>query len=153
MMPEQLEKQITPQELAAEINRRGSYSRGDGRPVPGSQISARASKYPQLFVREGGQISLANGYEPPDRVKPPAGGTARPQTEPDEASFRYLGTVGDLIVRGLPDDPWLGKCGVYRIEVPDGYSPDFVPPDGVRAARNVVAPWSVKALRETNATN
>jgi hypothetical protein len=46
-------------EIASEINRLGLYARGDGRPVPASQISARANKYRNLFVRAGGKICLA----------------------------------------------------------------------------------------------
>jgi hypothetical protein len=46
-------------EIASEINSLGLYTRGDGQPVPASQISARANNYPNLFVRAGGMICLA----------------------------------------------------------------------------------------------
>lgn len=46
-------------EIAEEINRMELYERGDGQPVPGSQISARAKNYPHLFNREGAYITLA----------------------------------------------------------------------------------------------
>jgi hypothetical protein len=45
-------------EIASEINRLELYSRGDGQPVGASQISARANKYPNLFVRANGKIFL-----------------------------------------------------------------------------------------------
>lgn len=52
---------LSPTELAREINRRKLYTRGDGRPVPPSQISARASKsnYCHMFSRELGKIDVA----------------------------------------------------------------------------------------------
>jgi hypothetical protein len=46
-------------EIASEINRLELYTRGDGQPVGGSQISARANNYPNLFVRADGKIFLA----------------------------------------------------------------------------------------------
>lgn len=45
-------------EIAEEINRRGLYTQRDGGLVPPSQISARANKYPHLFVRAGDKICL-----------------------------------------------------------------------------------------------
>lgn len=45
-------------DLAAAVNARGLYRRGDGANVPSSQISARASKYPRLFIRTASRIGL-----------------------------------------------------------------------------------------------
>jgi hypothetical protein len=45
-------------ELATGVNRLRLYRRDDGRPVPSSQISARASNYPHLFAKGEGGISL-----------------------------------------------------------------------------------------------
>ena len=45
-------------EIAEEVNRMGLYTRGDGNPVPSSQISARAKTYPQYFERKEGYICL-----------------------------------------------------------------------------------------------
>jgi len=50
---------LSPTELAGEINRRKLYTRGDGQPVPSSQISARASNYSHLFSRVPGKIDVA----------------------------------------------------------------------------------------------
>ena len=38
-------------EIAREINARGLYRMQDGRPIHTSQVSARASNYPQIFLR------------------------------------------------------------------------------------------------------
>lgn len=43
-------------EIAAEINRQKLYEKGDGEPLPGGQISARAKNYPMLFLKKDGYI-------------------------------------------------------------------------------------------------
>lgn len=48
----------SPSEIALEINRRELYTRKDGEPVPGNQISARVNKYLNLFVVTGGKVPL-----------------------------------------------------------------------------------------------
>ena len=50
---------MTRQELADAINEQGLYQRGDGNPLPASQIGARAKNYPHLFVKVGSKIDLA----------------------------------------------------------------------------------------------
>ena len=49
---------MTAQELADEVNRQNLYHRGDGEPVPSSQIRARVKNYPFMFERDGSIISL-----------------------------------------------------------------------------------------------
>src|ERR1039458_10743531 len=60
---------LSSSEIASEINRLGLYTRGDGRPLPTSQISARANNYPNLFVRAGGTIRLARAVLMPSMVQ------------------------------------------------------------------------------------
>ena len=49
---------LPAKDLALEISERRLYHRADGRPAPPSQISARAHRYPNLFDRIDGVISL-----------------------------------------------------------------------------------------------
>ena len=49
---------MTASEIATEVNRVAHYTRGDQRPVPANQISARTNNYPQLFTKRDGYISL-----------------------------------------------------------------------------------------------
>jgi hypothetical protein len=139
-------------EIATVINRRKLYTRGDGSPVPGSQISARARRYPNLFVRSAGEIRLARVVAP----LPTAREGSLPQhfgreiTTPcvlTDLQFWDLGRVSDLIDRGLPSDGRLGQCGVYKLVVPPGYVPRFIDPDDARAARNVIFPWNLERLK------
>ena len=52
---------MSAREIADEVNRRNLYQRGDGSPVPGSQIHARVKNYPALFQKnEAGQILLTS---------------------------------------------------------------------------------------------
>jgi len=50
---------MAAKDIARIINERKLYERGDGEPVPSSQISARANKYPSIFVKRDGLIGLA----------------------------------------------------------------------------------------------
>jgi len=50
---------MTSPDLADTINAEGRYRKKDGSAVTSSQISARVSKYPQLFERaEDGRVRL-----------------------------------------------------------------------------------------------
>ena len=53
-------------EIAREVNRRGLYARKDGLPVPPNQISARANRYRDLFLKHGRMIDLAKRHVPPE---------------------------------------------------------------------------------------
>ena len=59
---EQNARLMSTREIANVINRQGLYSRGDGNPVPASQISARIGNpgYAHLFNKSGGRIGLNN---------------------------------------------------------------------------------------------
>ena len=61
--------------------------------------------------------------------------------------FREVGTVGDLIDRGLPPDAWLSSCGVYAVVVPRDYDFRVLAFATVAEAQNVVVPLSADRLR------
>ncbi|MDO1450354.1 N-6 DNA methylase [Rhodocytophaga aerolata] len=55
---EDLGHPLSTRHIADEVNRRRLYQRGDGEPVPSSQISARVRNYPNLFLIENNRIRL-----------------------------------------------------------------------------------------------
>jgi hypothetical protein len=52
---------MRPRDLAVEIAKRGMYRRRDGLPATAKDVSARASSYPGLFVRDGWVVRLRLG--------------------------------------------------------------------------------------------
>jgi predicted nucleic acid-binding protein len=58
ILRDQRNKWMTPAKLASEVNSRGQYRRGDGTDVPGSQITARARQYGQVFECRSGRSGL-----------------------------------------------------------------------------------------------
>lgn len=50
---------MTSREIADEINAAKLYTRGDGQPIPSSQISARISHHRDMFDKKDGKIMLA----------------------------------------------------------------------------------------------
>jgi hypothetical protein len=151
-------------EIAAEVNRRGNYERGDGGPVPSGQIRARANNYRHLFVLDGPLISLVHRksvLKSPD----PRAKTARQIDESNNSQvfsglsptsadnlaklgFRSLGNLGQLLRNGVASDSSLQKCGIYAIIVPADYSPSFVAPETAMARMNVINPWSIDRLEQ-----
>jgi hypothetical protein len=145
------QESLSSSEIASEINRLGLYTRGDGQPVPASQISARANNYPNLFVRTGGKIRLVGAIEcipsfPNKPLPQPFRRQVSPLSALHDVKFWDLGRVGDLINRGLPNDSRLNHCGVYKLAVPPGYVPRYIHPDEARTAKNVIIPWDVERL-------
>lgn len=155
---------LSPSAVAAEVNQWGHYSRRDGAPVPSSQISARANKYPHLFLRSPGLIGL-RGHSleqrtSPGELPPPrrvmAGPTAAvlkstmqdPLAPLGSRAFLEIGALGDLSRNGLPSDACLESCGVYVLVLPPEYIPRFHEPAVARSARNVIAPWDLEQLRK-----
>lgn len=60
-------KPLKPAEIAARVNAKALYARGDGQPVPSSQISLRVKNYAKLFIKQvDGTIALVNGAETPE---------------------------------------------------------------------------------------
>ncbi|WP_413250213.1 GIY-YIG nuclease family protein [Sinomonas flava] len=128
---------LTARELADAINLKGLYSRADGAPVPTNQIHARAKNYPDLFIKDGGRLSLAHPEgavpasppasdtptSPATTVKttlraaafPSSGNAHRPSSRPAsecellaDARFRRVGSIDPLV----PNAP-----GIYAIRV------------------------------------
>jgi hypothetical protein len=50
---------MSTSELAAEVNRRGKYTKRDGSEVTNFQIHGRTKNYPHLFKRDGSNVGLA----------------------------------------------------------------------------------------------
>lgn len=48
----------TISEIAEKINQENLYTRREGKPVPKELVSARIRKYPYMFIRENGLVSL-----------------------------------------------------------------------------------------------
>lgn len=51
-------RELNSSQIAHKVNQKKLYTRGDGQPVPSSQISARVRKYPALFNYNGSIIGL-----------------------------------------------------------------------------------------------
>lgn len=120
-------------DIAERVNARGLYIKRDGSPVLPNQISGRAGKYPHLFTRSGGMVSLVRWDDSPpqeaERAPSPKASVAtlaRPASSSIETSelelesaildpeaFRLASDV-DLEV---PDRP-----GLYAIRVRDHHS-------------------------------
>src|SRR5262249_4965129 len=135
--------------IADEINTLGLYTRGDGAPVPPNQIHARFRHHPDVFLRADGIIHLVRATTlkpPPSAGRPTRRKPSVPSATKDQ-DFFDLGMVGELIKNGLPNDRRLEQCGVYWLTVPKGYVPQFIDPDEVRRAKNVIHPWDVDRLR------
>lgn len=49
---------MTTREIAAELNRRGLYTKKDGTEITDFQVHGRTKNYPNLFHREGTTVSL-----------------------------------------------------------------------------------------------
>jgi len=49
---------MNTREIAAELNRRGLYSKKDGTKITDFQVHGRTKNYPKLFRREGTTVSL-----------------------------------------------------------------------------------------------
>lgn len=146
-------KRLQSGQIADAINRQRLYVRGDGRPVPSSQISARVRNYSHLFNRDGGLISLRSTSTALSATKA-ACVTAKQSVAStatsnlQELEFRELGSVGDLIDHGIPHHKWLDSCGIYQLKLPAGYTLGFIQPADASAAGNVIKPWSIERLRK-----
>ena len=138
-------------EIAIRINRARLYTRGDGKPVPTSQISARVNNYPELFIKTNGRISLSR-FSPKSNAgeqnKPAVSINREKEIPAGELNFQLVGTMEDLINNGLPRYDWLNFCGVYRIKVPENYTFEIEDLPEVRRRKNVIYPWTDDRLIE-----
>lgn len=156
---------LTSTEIAARVNRLQRYQRKDGEPVPASQIRARATKYPNLFVLSGSSIELrarssvqrghtSHATEPREVQSADTKlETAQPESitsvaDVIAAGFTELGILGDLLSAGLPDFDGLSKCGVYLVTAPEGYKPEFISVEMAHKVGNVINPYNVSRLAE-----
>lgn len=153
-------------EIADTINQLALYVRGDGRPLPASQVGARAKNYPKLFFKNDGFIhrtawenrrsatlrtaaasSLGNVAADTHSTtnKAATNSNARGASEktfPKTQAFHALGTIEYLLQNGLPFHPWISEPGVYILSSMQA-EPVFMNPDGVN---NVIRPWSLERL-------
>lgn len=63
-------RSLTTREIADAVKEQRLHARGDGQPVPASQIGARIQKYPALFTKVGNQKSLGDNDGPPPLIAP-----------------------------------------------------------------------------------
>ena len=147
-------------EIARQINILKLYTRSDNRPLPGSQISARARKYPDLFIRDNGNIcvksrasSVLKKEAKPQSISRKEFRYASDIKTLNELEFRDIGLIGDLFDYGLHSESWLESCGIYKISTPADYEPDFISPEEARLAGNVISPWLVPRLEEKWVSN
>ena len=141
-------------EIASDLNSKLLYERKDGKPIGGSQVSARVRNYPDLLCRVPEGIWLAAGLNHDHVVsasQPKPGGSAgtfglKWPSDVQSPAFRSLGTMARLVSEGLPSHSWLSKCGVYVVLAPKDFDCRFLDSESVSAARNVIRPWSQTRL-------
>ncbi len=61
--------------------------------------------------------------------------------------FEKLGSLSQLLKKGLPDIEKLSLCGIYAISVPKGFVPEYYSPEEIIIRGNVINPWSVEKLK------
>lgn len=121
---------MTSRGIADVVNEQCLYVRGDGQPVPTSQISARIRKYPALFTKVGKRIALGDNSDPRPFVDPKTestpkwrnrspldGGLPAPPARAASGDSLTLFKGGNFqlvedVIHGVPDQP-----GVYAIRV------------------------------------
>jgi hypothetical protein len=161
-------------EIADEVNKRGSYRKGDGNAVTAFQIHGRTRNYRKLFGREGSTVTLTEWGEghpasrrnhptPSDSDAPSKGaseaGSAIAVTEESDVGrieflekegFLNLGTLRQLM-EDWPPDPQsdhLSSCGVYAITLPGSFRAIYISPKEANENGNVLRPWTVEKLTE-----
>jgi len=63
-----------------------------------------------------------------------------------ENKFVELGTIGELISNGFPDNDKLNECGIYSITIPEDYRFILLDEETVQKNMNIVRPWSEQKL-------
>lgn len=110
---------MSAREIADEVSRRGLYARGDGSPLPASQVSARVRNYPTLFTRTDDRIWLAARLGAVRNVTAPA--TPTPAAVRDSLTSRPSPENPSAAVEGLLDPAVFRGAGDIDGEVPDVY--------------------------------
>jgi hypothetical protein len=118
---------LTSREVADEVNRRGLYVRGDGKPLSASQVSARVRNYPGLFTETADTIWLTS-HAPPPKANPAAPATLPtpdPGTSVAVAATRLTGVERALLNTSafqsarIVDELVPDQFGLYAIRVND----------------------------------
>lgn len=146
---------LPAKEIATRINLSSLYNRGDGKPVPGGQVSARVNNYPRLFYKENGLVHLLNwestnrGFsdekDPPKLVDETSQFIGSPVISEFliHNKFKLLGTIESLIKEKLPKSEDINNCGIYAISIAQTTKPNFKPGE---ECLNVISPWSIEDL-------
>lgn len=155
---------MSTKEIAIEVNRSGLYVKRDGSEVTPFQIHGRTRNYGHLFKRNGSLVGLVEWDKQDD-----PGNTVedvRPTHLREENSlfrnddydvskisflekkgFIKIGTLGELLDKGLPIQPELKSCGLYAITVTNRFNIEFIPPEECKG-KNVINPWPVNRLKD-----
>lgn len=92
-------RQMTTQEIADEVNRRGNYHKRDGSPVSPFQVHGRTRNYPEIFTREGSIVGLVESLAGKEMagVESPQGRhlAAMPSLTPS-GDWRHGGSATDV---------------------------------------------------------
>lgn len=162
---------MTKKQIAAQVNIRKNYIKRDGSEVTDFQIHRRTKNYPQYFVCNGSSIGLVgwegkNKNAPIQTVSeteccsevPTVDGLSSDisnrfkdddvtkSTFLKKNNFVEIGTIGELIKNGFPDNEKLDSSGVYAITTPSGYTFALLDDEKVKTNKNVVKPWGVQKL-------
>jgi len=154
-------------EIADVINQRNLYQRADRKPLPSSQVGARAKNYPDLFFKSDGMIhrsawkSLSpirqSDHSVSGSKKEPVSSekTLKPFVESSRSNikqgdlafakkngFQLLGELSAMMQNGLPKHSWLDQPGVYLVTAAQT-TPAFILPSDTK---NVIRPWPVEKL-------
>ena len=131
---------MTKKQIAAQVNIRKNYIKRDGSEVTDFQIHGRTKNYPQYFVCNGTSIGLV-GWEGKNKNAPiqtvseteccsevptvdGLSSDIRNRFKDDDVTkstflkknnFVEIGTIGELIKNGFPDNEKLDSSGVYTL--------------------------------------
>lgn len=115
---------MSTREIAAAVNARGRYRKGDGSPVEASQIGLRTRNYSHLFERDGSNVRMVTSRPSAGTSRSPSGMTQAPEPAPSVrpasgaggqfadvlAALSRSGAVSVTAELTLPDRP-----GLYAI--------------------------------------
>jgi len=158
-------KPLKPTEIAAILNDRKIYQKGDKSRIKSGQISARVNNYPSYFFKENGLIYLNNWDSSIKKNKVfiqekneltsinTENTTIKLIGNPSKIDFltknkfEKLGAISQLLKIGLPNNEKLNLCGIYAISIPHDYFPEYYSPDETKKRGNVIKPWTIEKLK------
>jgi len=162
---EENSKPLKPSEIASILNEIKIYQKGNNSRIKSNQISARVNNYPSFFFKENGLIYLNNwnltaekNIETIPEKKELISITIESSTvkligNPSNIGFltknkfEKIGTLSQLLKKGLPNNEKLNLCGIYAISIPIDYSPEYYSPEEVKIRGNVIKPWTIEKLK------